>query len=138
MERGNSVEGLRVVLPRNIPGKGGSTWRCHLCSRSLLCFCCCHESGFPALDLGCKQGHEVFRKTASVCAPRQLSQRFLDDTGRGPPATPPTTQTLMSHFCNPCAVKRRRLGRNLNVLILKHERRVQWGRAAVPFTRLTV
>lgn len=64
------------------------------CFRSLLSSCCCRESGYlgrrgGALDLGCKQGREAFRKTASVCAPRQLSQSFLDDTGRGhPPISP--------------------------------------------------
>lgn len=50
-----------------VPGEAGSTWRSHLCSRSLLCHCCCRESGFPsgrgaALDLGCKQGREALRK----------------------------------------------------------------------------
>lgn len=50
-----------------VPGKAGSTWRSHLCSRSLLCHCCCRESGFPsgrgaALDLGCKQGREALKK----------------------------------------------------------------------------
>lgn len=50
------------------------------------------------------------------------------------PSLPSSDESLF----NPCAVKRRWLGRNLSVLVLKHERRVQWGSAAVLYTRLTV
>lgn len=83
----------------NIPGKeaarGAPIAALARCSASVVAVTQAFQHKGAALDLGCKQGRQASRKRpqrASVCAPRQLSQSFLGDTGRG------RLGTLTSHF----------------------------------------